>query len=1072
MKSNTRLSSLNCRLHFCVLSTAMVLKKSNSSLNSGATQRVSGGCFINPCIRGVRQRTAGLVQVDLELTSIEPTEEVVACLDQINGYLRFSGPTFSHVSNRRVERMLRSHWNRQSLASLNKGGNWVLTQRMNALLKDIDFLRGVSSTMDINFIRISENLAAASRSKGVTNTKNSFEIIKAFEREERERESTMPEQASPKRNMKQTNHDRGVQRLCNAKQNSRLMRDVEGEEDEDALEPKPSLTFTLYEPCVVDVRASKLCQLGRTRKRNGQKSFGKCGHRATYRKWFCEIKEAVQDMAISPQGSHRDGNVGIAEAYNDGGDVSATMRSFNLKDIMQRKKILKRKHGYLKSTKELTPQNDVLTCDKHFHAKGSYILVGHSFYGSGVTISRYSNTWKAIDVSGNRVSQTANDISGDISRLVSVTAVEDKVHKGSIEETLPIASNEMKPATQDLLQSRAVDFDPFTKSFIRVQVVMPGSDASLASEILDMVQLNSKSNITIGDSLPLCFCISPRRSSCSNSPYAVALQAKRDGITWLLSVQGSSKPQRNSFRNKLSRLNQSEEQISLIEFIKVIEETLGEEAVSQDLMTAHKCATSPEAERFQHHIWGDLASRTGHGVSMHTAEEAVEKIKAGPEPHCQLKERKTTKKLDKNSVYIFGDIVCGVCFSPCNLYGDYGIDSAMMLTSCRHAHCVSCWRSHVHHNVHSGALRIRCMTSGCDTLLDETTLKTLVPASIVTSWQTRVRDQLLETSVYTSWCPGGLCGLVAVSSGTLLKKQFGSPLICPCSQCWCSSCQEEPHWPVSCDQMAVYKKLLSRTGGDSKALAKNASCCIDVKKCPQCKYPIEKSTGCPSMVCQMCHYNFCWNCLHGIRYHNMSSCTASTNSNFLTYHVYNKLVYDVPIQYFTECVQVNRQCVELCKKYSRFKKQQELLQTSSLYRRPPLRLRSISSVGDDANLSMGLVEEAFSFLRGAFTQIELFYLLLGFVQLSKLKSKPCLYGFVHNRISRLQFIMDRLDKYVVDKPLNRISNLREHARLLLDQGVATLDELFAIAPKLQQMSKDVETAWVGKIDPSKYLRYM
>ncbi|KAK5983118.1 RBR-type E3 ubiquitin transferase [Trichostrongylus colubriformis] len=32
------------------------------------------------------------------------------------------------------------------------------------------------------------------------------------------------------------------------------------------------------------------------------------------------------------------------------------------------------------------------------------------------------------------------------------------------------------------------------------------------------------------------------------------------------------------------------------------------------------------------------------------------------------------------------------------------------------------------------------------------------------------------------------------------------------------------------------------------------------KRCPQCKIPIQRQSGCNMMVCSMCDTHFCWNC--------------------------------------------------------------------------------------------------------------------------------------------------------------------------------------------------------------------
>ncbi|CAG9332552.1 unnamed protein product [Blepharisma stoltei] len=44
------------------------------------------------------------------------------------------------------------------------------------------------------------------------------------------------------------------------------------------------------------------------------------------------------------------------------------------------------------------------------------------------------------------------------------------------------------------------------------------------------------------------------------------------------------------------------------------------------------------------------------------------------------------------------------------------------------------------------------------------------------------------------------------------------------------------------------------------------------KLCPMCGFPIEKSGGCPHMICQHCTHEFCWNCLTEYDSHNYGKC--------------------------------------------------------------------------------------------------------------------------------------------------------------------------------------------------------
>ncbi|GFR74168.1 hypothetical protein ElyMa_005749000 [Elysia marginata] len=125
----------------------------------------------------------------------------------------------------------------------------------------------------------------------------------------------------------------------------------------------------------------------------------------------------------------------------------------------------------------------------------------------------------------------------------------------------------------------------------------------------------------------------------------------------------------------------------------------------------------------------------------------------------------------------------------------------------------------------------------------------------------------------------------------------------------------------------------------------------------------------------------------------------------------------------------------------------------------------------DVDSILELIDEVLAFTEGASTQIELFFVLLGFVNLNKTKTVNRLKAAVKNQINTLRFIMDRLNSHVIGRSFSHICAMEKQVRVLLQTGVATLEKMFALAPMLQQASKDIETAWVGDVDPSKHMYY-
>ena len=1046
----------------------MVLKKSNSSLNSGATQRVSKGGFINPSTPDSWQRSSGVVDIEFWVASDEAKDEVKACLEQINEYLGFSGLDFSRVYNKMHETMYRFHWTSQSTVSLSKGGNWDLRQRIKELVNDVEFLKEVSDVLDINVTEISKEVTSSYFGR-VTKTTTSSQILKAFESEERERERAKSVREGISSRKKQTYHGRGIQRGRVAKTTKKFVKEEEPEEDENTKAGvlKSSLTFTFHEPCVVDPRAGEL--LSHNRERRGEKSLEKSkgyvhGYRAEERESSFKIKEGSQNSDLDIQQVEEFGDLGLIE-----GDIEEELpkpsSSLNLADFIQSGKPSKRGRNMSKNSKDSLSEEENTTCDKLQHPKGSYTYIKHF---PDVNQSLSNSLWDVIESSeGLQASETglADSVQGNMENIANDKAVPESSEKRPFEV--------LSKSDKTFLDFMKRDFDIFTKSFTQVQVLTPGDGVSAFHETSDMLELTLKGrlNVTVGNSVPHCFCVSSPKNQTKS--YVIVRQASKDGSTWLLSLQGSSESQDVDFWNSVSQLHQSNEEISLNDIITVAEKTLMEVSECQEVKSVESETILAKCKhtKFDNHI-GELATVARQEVGIYTAEEAAEQMQAGT---SQPQQCETTKKLSDLSLDTLEDIECGVCFSSCNLHGKCGDESAIMLTSCGHAHCTSCWRTHVYHTIRNGAPRITCMATGCDTVMDETTLKCLVPATQVRSWQARLRDRLLQTSNFTSWCPDGQCGHIAVSSRAPLKKQFGSPLVCSCSRHWCSNCQEDPHWPASCDQMAAYKKLLSKTGNTFEVPGAHATYKIEVKKCPFCNYPMEKSYGCPWMLCIMCNYNFCWVCLQSTDEHNPYYCDDYDLEfgNSITFDLNNKLVCNLPIKFLMESLRANKEGALLCNDFSWLEKLRANSFLKFAYlRKLPARTMGDSSQGVDVDSLFELIDETLAFLRTSFDQIELFYVLLGFAQLNKTKSTTYLTADVKRKIARLHFIMDRLKTLVVGKSLPHISAEHKRAWNLLKTGVTILQEMYNLAPLLQQASKEVETAWVGDIDPSEHFHYL
>ncbi|GFO33110.1 E3 ubiquitin-protein ligase arih1 [Plakobranchus ocellatus] len=1041
----------------------MVLKKSNSGLNSGATQHVSRGGFVNLANQlYFSKRTCGELQVSVDLRYMDDTDHVDICLDQINDYLGWEGPKISGILNTNVHPAnFRFRPNRESWLSLDKGWNWNLSDRLKKLMADVDFLKEITEHVEINVTEISEPLAG-SRGQTSTKTQSSFQILKAFEAAEKE--VGKPREADVKSKRRQTYHGRGVQRRY-----EHGVKDTVGAQDGQgeghAQERKSSLNFTIYQPCEIDVRASQLCSRFDSF-RGSQKSYIKRkghvhGWRSRHRDNYFHIKSNIGDCISSAK--ERTGV--LKEDENESEEDSLRPRcSYTLSDFVTMDRKVKRKQ---KKSKRSLAGEDPCNVDRLRQLKGSYILIQSDSDLSSASEESWEVVGKMAEDHDSHRLESGTDQTNRAS--VNGTECEDDLEsEGSGSDSLTSGYHSVELEWDQRLEK---ELQQFADSFILVQAFMPGDGVSLFPQTLEHLHLNGKTNVNTGNCLPHCFCVSPEKHA--GQSYVVGKRSSRDGRTWRLSLQSETRDhQATRFIDALFGLAQSDEHLPLTHVIKMAEEVLEEKSLHHHTTSKENELSVSINKQSNQKVWREVTKLLSHEIDIYTAEEAAKLVKS---PVCHLDEKQSEKVVDSftdGHLDVNDNIECGVCFSECRVYAEDDAESAMMLLPCKHAYCVRCWQAHVYYNIQTGAPRIECMTRGCSVLLNQTTLISLMPHAVVSAWRARLKDRSLQASEYANWCPDGRCGKVAVSSKTPLKKQFGVPLMCACLTCWCSNCQGEPHWPASCEQMAAYKKLLAKTGNDFVGPVGNATFSIDLKQCPRCHYPIEKNHGCASMVCRMCWFNFCWNCLKSTAAHNVYNCKASPSSHFVTFHMHNKLVYDLPIKFFMESVKANRQIYQLQQKASCIAKLcANLDKRLPGHRRLPTRLMLQTSAEDIVHTLSELTQEVMAFLTRVLTFTETFYVLLSFVQLSKSKTSAYLVTSMENKMSRLNFITDRLNTHTVGRSGPHILSVQKHVRVLLKTGAATLDQMFAIVPALQQASKDVDTAWAASIDPSKHLRY-
>lgn len=173
-------------------------------------------------------------------------------------------------------------------------------------------------------------------------------------------------------------------------------------------------------------------------------------------------------------------------------------------------------------------------------------------------------------------------------------------------------------------------------------------------------------------------------------------------------------------------------------------------------------------------------------------------------------------------------------------------------TTCGHVYCSDCFGNQCAAANSESSIPIRCQgdACACQHIFTNEELKSALPSTLYeTVLQTSLSIFIRTKPEKFQYCCTPDCDHVYRTSAT--------GLVVTCASCLalvCTSCQVVAHDGLSCAQ---YQRIAN--AGSAEFMAwKRAN---NVKDCPKCKMPIEKTMGCNHMECMVCRAHICWVCM-------------------------------------------------------------------------------------------------------------------------------------------------------------------------------------------------------------------
>ncbi|XP_062075117.1 E3 ubiquitin-protein ligase RSL1-like [Humulus lupulus] len=186
--------------------------------------------------------------------------------------------------------------------------------------------------------------------------------------------------------------------------------------------------------------------------------------------------------------------------------------------------------------------------------------------------------------------------------------------------------------------------------------------------------------------------------------------------------------------------------------------------------------------------------------------------------------------------------VCKICAEPKS-----GSES-FSIKGCSHSYCSGCMARYVASKLQDNITRIDCPVSCCTGSLEPEYCHLILPPEVFDRWGTALCEALI-LGTENFYCPYKDCSVMLIDDG----KEVITNSECPsCYRMFCTQCKAPWHEGIEC---AEFQKLNKDERENEDIMLKNLAQNKKWKRCPTCKYYVERSFGCLFIHCRS-HFSF------------------------------------------------------------------------------------------------------------------------------------------------------------------------------------------------------------------------
>ncbi|KAG6516078.1 E3 ubiquitin-protein ligase RNF144A-like [Zingiber officinale] len=193
----------------------------------------------------------------------------------------------------------------------------------------------------------------------------------------------------------------------------------------------------------------------------------------------------------------------------------------------------------------------------------------------------------------------------------------------------------------------------------------------------------------------------------------------------------------------------------------------------------------------------------------------------------------------------------------CKICMDAPPDADMFTNgSCSHSFCRDCLGRYVGEKIKENILTVKCPEVNCRSILEPQSFRGMIPREVLDRWEAAACEATI-LGMNRIYCPFKGCSAALVvddeDGGVAALKEAECP---HCRRLFCASCKVGWHAGLSCSE---FQRLGTDERRREDLLLMEVAKEKGWRRCPKCKFFVEKTAGCLHITCR-CGHEFCYGC--------------------------------------------------------------------------------------------------------------------------------------------------------------------------------------------------------------------